>query len=144
MTSIEQIFSKILPYIIGAIGGIVSLLASGFLKEYFDERTRIAKHKRNVTRQVLKICNEASTGNFRRSPRDIEHINSILTDLEGIDKKMEIIMNGFVNLWERIIEHSKKTGQEETGRKYYAEMLNDIEEKRKKLTFWANKIRVGK
>lgn len=141
---IRQFLSSAQPYIIGAIGGIISLFASGFLKEFFDERKRKAKHKRDVARQVLKICNEASTGNFKCAPRDIEHINSVLTDVEGVDKKMVLTMTSLISLWGRIIEHSEKSNQSNASEGHYVEMLRDVEEKRKVIITWANKIRAGR
>lgn len=132
-----------LPYVVGAIGGVIGLFTSGFLKEFFDERARVAKHKRNVARHVLGICIEASTNNFLRAPRDMEDIYGVLTDLEGIDKDMEIVMNNFVNLWGRMIDVRNKENPTKEDNKHFAEMLKEIEEKRKILTAWANKVRVG-
>ena len=140
---ITQILNKLFPYIIGAIGGIASLYASGYCKEYFDERARIAKHKREVARQVLQICNEASTSNFKLLPRDIEHVNSVLTNVEGINSNMEAIMNRFISLWQLIAQISQShLGKEET--KDLREMLKEVEEKRKRLVDWANSIRIGR
>ncbi len=101
------------------------------------------KLKLQVARHVLGICNEASTGNFRKASRNTEHVNSVLTNLDGVDEKMEVVMNSFVSLWGRLVEHSGKAEQGEPGRKHYVEMLNEVEQKRKILVAWANKIRAG-
>src|ERR1035437_2175144 len=83
----------LMPYIIGGIGGVITLFASGFLKEFFDERARRSRHKREVARHVFRICIEASTNSFIVEPRNMEDIYSSLTDLEGLDKKMAVNMN---------------------------------------------------
>ena len=133
----------LLPYIVGAILGIITLVASGFLKEFFDERSRIATHKREVARHVLKICIEASTGNYQQEPSDMKSIYSTLTDLEGIDKDMEKNLNNFVNLWNiiRNIKNNKPPTHDQE--KYYFETNKEIEDKREILVAWANGIRTG-
>ncbi len=128
----------VMPYVIGAIGGMVTIFVTGFFKEFFDERARITQHKRNVARHVLKICIEASTNNFKIAPREMEDIYSVLTDLEGIDKKMSVEMEKFVSSWGLIIEHSKSHGAA-----FLKENLDRVEKKRKILVAWANKIRAG-
>src|SRR4051794_33290680 len=100
----EQFFQQVGILIVGAILGIFGTLGTGYGKEYFDERARQRKHKINVANEVHKLLHEASTGNFKRSPRDIEHINKVLTDLEGIDKEMGKNMNEFVNDWMLMVE----------------------------------------
>jgi hypothetical protein len=132
-----------LLYIIGT-GGIVTLLWKGFLKEFFDERKRIAKHKLNVARHVLKVCNEASTGNFKRPPRDIEHIHSVLTDVEGFNSDMEKTMTSFISLWQHVVHLSENRLKRAVNEKDFTKTLRDVEKKRKILVGWANKIRAGK
>lgn len=134
----------LLPYAIGAIFGVVSLFASGFLKEFFDERARIATHKRNVARHVLKICIEASTNNFRVVSREMEDIYSALTDLEGIDKKMNGEMEKFVSSWGTFARERSKKNLSPDDVKFAKSELDRVEEKRKILVTWANKIRAGK
>lgn len=143
MPQLNNIIDKLTPYIIGAILGIVGTFVTGFAKEFFDERARRFKHKLNVARHVLEICNEASTGNFRKTSRNTEHVNSVLTNLDGVDEKMGVVMNSFVSLWGRLVDYSEDTRQGESGIRHYAEMLNDVEQKRKTLVTWANKIRAG-
>ncbi len=143
MPPLNQIIDILLPYLIGAVLGVVGAFGTGYVKEFFDERARIAKHKRDVARLVLKICNEASTGNFKRPPRDIESINSVLTDVEGVDKEIELIMNNFVNLWGRIVEQSQKSNMDKDETRHLVKMLNDVEKDRKKLTSWSNQLRAG-
>lgn len=144
MPQLNDFFSKLTPYIIGAILGIAGTFVTGFAKEFFDERARRFKHKLEVARHVLRVCNEASTGNFRKTPRDMEHVNSVLTNLDGIDAEMGVVMNSFVSLWGRLVEQSGMAEQDEVGRRHYVEMLSEVEQKRKILVAWANRIRVGK
>lgn len=143
MPSADKIISTIMPYILGGIAGFGSAFLPGFAKEFFDERARRFKHKLHVSRHVLGICNEASTGNFRKPPRDMEHVNGTLTNLDGIDTEIGAVMNSFVNLWGRLVEQSEELEQNKDKSKFYIEMLNEIEKKRKILVIWANKIRVG-
>lgn len=139
----NQLATALQPYVIGAIFGVIGLFASGFLKEFFDERARIATHKRNVARHVLKVCIEASTHNFLTAPRNMEDVYSLLTDLEGIDKGIETKMSDFINLWGRIIEIKNKEKYSEEDNKNYVEMMGQIEKDRKALVAWANAIRTG-
>jgi hypothetical protein len=133
----------LLPYFVGAILGIISLFVSGFFKEFFDERARIAEHKRNVARHVLKICIEASTNNFKHEPRNMEDIYSVLTDLEGIDKEMSVQMERFVSSW-ALINNRTKSDLSHDNVRLLTKNLSDIEKQRKVLIAWANKIRTGK
>jgi hypothetical protein len=144
LSQITQVVGTLQPYIIGILGGVSSQIAGGYFKEHFAERERRLKHKINVANQVLKICNEASTGNFKHVPRDTEHVNSVLTDLEGIDQNMETVMNNFVNLWRKITEDSANSARSEDSKRDLIEMNHNMEKDRKILVAWANKIRFRK
>jgi hypothetical protein len=142
----KHLFVMLSPYLIGATLGVLGTFVTGFVKEFFDERRRISKHKLEVARQVLRICNEASTCNFKSPPRDIEHINSVLTDIEGIDSAQEKILTSFVSRWQ-IININAQTGNNGLNKlktEDFVTMINDNEESRKELVSWANTIRVGK
>jgi hypothetical protein len=141
-SSISNTADTLMPYIIGGIGGVITLFASGFLKEFFDERDRKAKHKRNVARHVLQICIEASTNSFIVKPREMEDIYSALTDLEGINKEMALNMDQFVSSWQ-FISRIQKLDSLRGDKKLFKEHFDRVEEKRKILVDWANKIRVG-
>lgn len=133
-----NIFS-VLTGALSFLGGIIFVFVTGFSREFFDERARRAKHKLNVARHVLKVCTEASTGNFKTPPRDIEHIHSVLNDLDGVNKELGEDLNNLVNLWGRIVELSS----DDKNSKFVIEMLRKVEEKRKKLVDWANRTRSG-
>ncbi len=146
MPSLNQLFGIALP-VVTAVGGIllgvIGSFGSGFVKEFFDERARKAQHKREVARHVLQICNEASTCSYRHSPRDVEKINSTLTNLEGFDHKACVTMEKFSSSWQCFArEHSKGKMTPEDVR-FAKEQLDDAEEARKILVPWANKIRIG-
>ena len=83
MSSLGLFVSTLQPYVIGRIFGVIGTFATGFSKEFFEERARVAKHRREVARHVLRICNEASTGNFKQAPREIGDVHAALTDLAG-------------------------------------------------------------
>lgn len=139
--SFEQIISTIITLVIGAGGGIGGIFVTGFSREYFEERERKAKHKRNVARSVLKICNEASASTFKNPPRDNEHVISVLTDLEGIDRFIAEEMTSFINLWRRRSEIKNVISLEDNH--FAIELKNDAENKRKHIIAWANKITSG-
>ncbi len=141
--SINQIIGNVFPYIIGAAGGILSLFVSGFFREFFDERARRAKHKRDVARKVHKICTEASTGNFRTAPRDIEDVNSVLTDLEGVDKAMSVEMEKLVSSWQSVVLERSKGELSAEDVNFVKSQRDHAEEKRKILVAWTNRIRAG-
>ena len=139
------------PYIIGACFGYVStiftLIVTGHTNFYFTEKSRKHTHMVNVANNVAKLCNEASTGNFKTPARNREHVNSVLTDLDGVSKDMGIVLNRFVSLWGHIIDlvsQSSDTGVNRVSRlRDLKETMDEIEEKRKILVEWANKIRAG-
>lgn len=130
--------------IIGGITFACGLYFRGFTKEWFDNRARMAKHKLNVARHVLEICNEASTNHFSKAPRGMEHIHSVLTNVEGLDKKIEPVMNSFVSKWQMLVTMQTTKALSNDGEKYIGELMANIEENRKVMVAWANKIRVGK
>ena len=140
MLSLTDILKTLQPYVIGFIFGVITLFVTGFSKEFFGERERKAKHKREVARHLLNICNEASTVNFRQPPKDIGKINATLTDLEGINTEIEKIANSFVSSWQ-IIYSLVRPGMSSDERKHLVELLDEIEIKRKELVNWANKLR---
>lgn len=144
LPQVDKILTTLLPYIIGAFFGVVGSFITGFSKEFFDERLRKAKHKRDVARQVLKICNEASTGNFRSAPRDVEYVNSVLTDLEGVDKNKSVEMEEFISSWQIFARERLRTPLNSGDVKFAKEELGRADGKRKILVVWANKIRTGK
>jgi hypothetical protein len=139
---IDQIYNATFPLITAVVGYVGGLFLPGFSKEFFAERARKARHKLDVAIQVHKICNEASTGKFQHWPRDMEHINSVLTDLDGVDKKMGETMNSFVSLWRDCVRAQQTVLGVYAGR-HYKEILGEVEEKRITLVAWANKIRAG-
>lgn len=130
--------------IIGGITFACGLYFRGFTKEWFDNRARVAKHKLNVARHVLEICTEASTNHFSKAPRDMEHVHSVLTNVEGLDKEIEAVMNSFVSKWQMLVTMKNTNDLSNDGVKYTAELMADVEENRKILVEWSNKIRVGK
>lgn len=139
----DSTFQIFQPYIIGAIFGVVGVYLAGFVKEFFDERARKAKHKRDIASQVIHICNEASTGNFKKTPRNIENIHNVLTDLEGIDNKMCESMDKFVSEWQIFAKGQNFRLVSNDRDKFINDGLESIEEYRRELINWANTIRAG-
>lgn len=145
MQQIGQLFGKLLPFAATFVAGVVASFGSGFVREFFEERNRVATHKRNVARHVLKICIEASTNNFRCYPYEkIESIHSVLVDLEGINNQIEKELTQFVGLWRTISELYLKSWLNMEGKEHLSESLKSIERKRKILILWANSLRVGR
>jgi len=146
---LNNIFLTILGQLPGFIAGIISALiiamATGFIKEFFDERTRKKKHRLEVARQIIKICNEAETNFYGQPPRDIEHINSVTIDTLGIDKKVGTQMKEFIDMWigvnSFIKEHPPNTVPNVEKRD---RIVKEITIRKEILVDWANKIRIGK
>lgn len=115
--------------IVGGVVGFVVNHFGGSSKEHWDERARIANHKREVARKVLDICtldiNRFSMG--RPTIKQISMFNKTVTDLMAIDKKLGEKL--------KISTDSLKKGG----------MLLISSELiyRDDLIAWANKIRVG-
>lgn len=130
----KEEFIKIVFLGLGAVAGIIGTIATkfadGYLKFFFEEKRRKAKHIQNIAREVLIIINEAKTYNYNEYPRDREHINSVLMDVESVDKETGIVMNKFVELWITLRIHF-----------YNKDRLIKIEKKRKILKAWALKNR---
>lgn len=131
----KEEYIKLVLLGLGAVGGIIGTITTkftdGYLKIFFDEKRRKARHIQNIAREVLIIINEAKTYNFNEYPRSREHINSVLTDVESVDKEMGIVMTRFVELWIATIR----------ARFHNKDMFNEIEEKKKILKVWALKNR---
>lgn len=133
------------PYIMGGLFGFLGAFSSGLIGEIFGERARQNRHKINVAREVHKLCIEASVSSFCDKPRDIEHVYSVLTDLDGIDEEKGEVLNKLVSLWQLIAFAQQRTKRvTKELRQDQDERMKEIEEKRKILVNWANKIRVGK
>lgn len=80
---------------------------------------------------------------LQKKERSTEHVNIVLTDLDGIDKKIGLVLNKFISLWRlSACKPTYKDSKEEE--LYLNEIINEIEEKRRILIEWSNKIRVGK
>jgi len=135
--------SSLIIGVLGYLLGIFTKFVDGYIKSYFVEKERRDKHKREVARQVLKLCNEASTNSFRKAPRDMEHINSVLTDLEGIDKDMSVEMEKFSTSWQLIPRERSRGDLSSDDARFLKSNIDRAERKRKILISWANKIRAG-
>lgn len=127
--------------VIGFILGVGTKFADSYIKEFFDNRKRKAEHKRTIAEEVLKICNEASTNSFRIPPREMEHVNKILTEVELIDKQMETKMNEFVSSWNSFASRRNAGHISPEEVKFQKEQLDRAEERRKTLIQITNKMR---
>lgn len=131
----EDFFKGIFIAIGGAIGGsiltILTKFADGWIQGYFNEKERKAKHKRNVAREVHSICNEALTTRFQYKPRNMEHINHVVSDVEGVDKEMGMVINKFIVAWHECSNMSLPIPVS----------VRIAEKYRATLEEWANKIR---
>lgn len=130
---IYQIFWKLLIFLGGVVATLIYELKTGFVKEIFEERTRKRTHKINVANKVLKICNEASVGNYCVPPRDVEHVFSIMTDLDGVDEDMGKSMNEIVSYWMIL-----------SATKHQIRTAAEVSERNIQLVTWGNAIRAGK
>jgi hypothetical protein len=140
---VVSLLNQLPGILIGVVSTLVLLFGTGFIKEFFDERARIKKHLLSVAQDLLQICNQASTYNYKLFPRDRENVNSVLTNVEGIDNELGKVFNNFVNIWYLIANLSQtRMGKNET--QDYREMLKKIDSQRSVLTTWANKFRNGK
>lgn len=141
---IKSLAGQLPGFVAGVISALLVAYGSGYIAEYFTERGRIAKHKRDVARLVIKICTEASTSSYCNTPRDMERVNSVLTDLEGIDKEMCLDMETLISSW-GVLSRRRSNGKLGTEDIVFAtDLRNRAEEKRLKLITWATKIRLGK
>ncbi len=149
-SAISQFINSIKPYfsisslVIGVMGfilGILTKFADGYIKEHFDKRKKKTEHKQNIAEEVLKICNEASSNSFRIPPRDMEHINKILTEVELIDKQMETIMNEFISSWNLFATNRSAGNMSPDDVRFAKGQLDRAEDRRKTLIKKASKMR---
>lgn len=135
LSAIIQFLNSVKPYVnfytlvISGITFVCGLLFRGFAKELFDERARKRKHKQNVVREVHILINEASTNRYSERPRSVEHVNSVLSDVDGIDKEIGVVMRKFVELWRK-----PKIEVDDI-----VTVSDEIEKNEKILTAWVNK-----
>lgn len=123
------------------VGGVIGTFFKGFTKEFFDERSRIAKHNRNVARHILKLCNEASSSNYHIKPRDMEDVHAAMNDLEGVNKSMNKHLISFVAQWQLIVIDYQARNTGINVERTIIETQNDIEHHYKILVDWANGLR---
>lgn len=128
--------------VLGIVGTITTKFFGGYIERFNKEQERKAKQKLNVAIEVHKICNEASTSNLRVAPRDIEHVNTVMTDVGGVDEEIGEAMNSFVNLWVLVCSGEKRWIDKEKA-KNLIEMRSEVEKYREILIKWASKIRTG-
>lgn len=141
---IDQIIKTSTPYVTGIGGiiiGVIGVFITGFSKEFFAERERKTRYKIDVARAVHKICIEARSHGYIVSPRNYEHVTSVITDLESIDKKMSDVMQDFVTNWEFLV-NDRSNGQKTDKTNF--KILQEAGGEERKLSNWSNKIRAGK
>lgn len=98
-------YSLISEVILGsAVGaGIVQLLFK-FLEKFFTEWREVGmrrqKERRHTYDQAIAICTEASSNEYKKGPRDKEHILRIITDLEAFDEKAAKLLEGVFTNWQ--------------------------------------------
>jgi hypothetical protein len=131
------------PYLVAGAVGFYFNFAGGFSKEFFAERARKKRHKINVANEVHRLVNEASTGNFTVVPRDAEHTNAVMTDLDGVDEEMGKVITVFVARWYQIANMDTQGLQRIESTKHLMELRKEVEEKRVILIEWSTKVRAG-
>lgn len=135
----EEFSRGIIIAVGSAVGGIILTIltkfADGWIQEIYKERERKAKHKINIAREVHAVCNEALTYRYQHRPRDMEHINHVISDVEGVDKEMGKLFEKFISDWvEGAINGNGVEGIENPSE-------TRADEKREILEEWANKFR---
>jgi len=117
------------------VGGVVGFIVNhfgGFSKEYFDERKRVANHKREVARKVLDICSIDNDGLSRAMLIDEpSRFNRTITDLTAIDSDLGKKLKDYVS-------YIKDGGLMLEAAEGVMEVL------REDLLTWTNSIRIGK
>lgn len=143
--SFEQVVGTLSPYVIGAVGGVGSVLLTGFSKEFFGKRDRKERYRINVAREVHKICVEADTSFYHKYARDREHVTSVIDDVKSVDKEMGVKFEQFVIMWNGIalyIDENKSNTT--TFIEKRDKMVRKIREFREEIVTWEGKIRSGK
>lgn len=138
---LDELLKHASTLIVGVIVGVAGTLASGYAKEYFDERARQRKHKIHVANEVHKVVNEALAGKYTVRPRDLEHVQIVQTDVSGVDAEIGKVFADFVELWKNMsMPHLPRSVMFHK----MTEWNKEIHEKRLILNNWTNKIRTGK
>jgi len=141
----EENIVKLAILMIGGVGGsiltILTKIADSKIKRHDDNIRRLATHKQNVVREVLKVVREGKNCNYWDNPKDIIYNNNVSDDLKGVDSKMGITMNNFLFLWIKIaVAHivNNKTGK---NKEYLNSQYSQIKIEQEKLIEWINKNR---
>ena len=83
-------------------GGIVTLLITNFVKEYFENRKYHKDEKRKWANEIIAIVNEGNSSNYKARPADNRHINFVATQLEAYSSKVSSDLRTYLLLWLRI------------------------------------------
>ena len=140
--SFEQVVGTLLPYVIGGVVGIAGTYATGFAKEFFDERARKRRHRLDVAREAHKIVNEAITTRFQSEPRDLEHAYSVAVDVRGVDKEYGDKFYNLLGNWKVFALKPDYQGKSEreniaSRNKHFERLINSAFE----LQSWSSRIR---
>jgi len=138
---INTIISQIPGIIIGGISTATFLIGKGYVEIYFEKIKRINKHKLYVAKHVLDLCNEASSSSYSKRPRDYEHALSVITNVSGIDNRIEVNMRKLISLWV-LIAHREHPNMSPDDLSLNIEMRKEVDINREILINWANKIRL--
>ncbi|EKD91199.1 MAG: hypothetical protein ACD_30C00039G0006 [uncultured bacterium] len=97
---IIQVISRYMEAFI--LGGLVTLVITGLVKEFFENRKYHKDEKRKWANEVIAIVNEGNSCNYKTQPGDSRHINFVATQLEAYDSQMPSKLRTHLLLWLRI------------------------------------------
>src|SRR3989338_11379545 len=73
---IIQVISRYMEAFI--LGGLVTLVITGLVKEFFENRKYHKDEKRKWANEVIAIVNEGNSCNYKTQPGDSRHINFVI------------------------------------------------------------------
>jgi len=84
------------------LGGLVTLVVTGFVKELFENRKYHKDEKRKWANEAIAVVNEGNSCNYKAQPGDSRHINFVATQLEAYGSQIPSKLRTYVLIWLRI------------------------------------------
>ncbi len=96
--------------------------------EYLFDKRGGKLSKSDLTDEILKICSEARTSNFKVAARDSEHIEFIIHKANLYNKEIGKLLDGLASIWILIIKLGSGTKIQGVDNDAYTLLIENYQE----------------